>query len=582
MTVGFDSKTVVRGLGIISGALAASAIYAWLVWVPLRPSGRTGQQIFLLILSPIVVGWCLYCIYRGLNRIWTGLTRFDLAPGKLVIRSPLRTRILPWGSVQDFFLPPARFPKPPQELLLLLRNGQSVRLPLSTFRAAGVQEMLKANLPGLAEWGLERVRTCEPTTLSPLRVRWNLHRQNLIPLFITSILLLMTVLAVLMESWDLFNYVRIRRSHESAPAEIVEIEKRGSEKDETAWARVRYTVPDGRVFRLHRKVAFDFLTRFKVGERVTVEYLPAHPGIARIKDWDLDGRQWIMLILFVPLAWFLYRVFKRMLAQWFRPLRAQIGWAADPSLPHITFAPAHLQTLAALLPERHAGSFFLKPPPASSRKPGIIAWARTLRKAGLDSQKVLDRWLVLSADQAARMLARLGGSNSYDQGYAVADCPNPDEIEKVFLGWADKSRIWVDPAVPEPVRFYFLNKMIGPLDANERHALFEAWINWNLRRLYGGKLPDDIPATDFAHLLRIDPASGIFELLIERRSFGPRIWLRDHEQLYAQMAECTRGRWLLADPLPIPRILKHRGIKRPVIPLHTRILRRETGAEIRG
>ena len=58
-------------------------------------------------------------------------------------------------------------------------------------------------------------------------------------------------------------------------------------------------------YSLRREVANAFFNRFKVGDHVTVDYLPDHPTIGRIRDWDTDSRQWILLILAIPGTWFL-------------------------------------------------------------------------------------------------------------------------------------------------------------------------------------------------------------------------------------------------------------------------------------
>ena len=111
------------------------------------------------------------------------------------------------------------------------------------------------------------------------------------------------------------------------------------------------------------------------------------------------------------------------------------------------------------------------------------------------------------------------------------------------------------------IRFYCLRKFVGPLDTSEKRDLFQGWITQRLGRLYGGALPADVLEIDFADLLDMDPADGQFDLLIERRRGGPRLWLYCKTLGNARRADCLDGHWSLLAVVPVPRILKSRCAK---------------------
>ncbi len=546
---------MVYGLLALLFSIAGASLFGWLVAIPHEPSGRTGDQILLLLFAPAFAGSFLYFASRGLRRIRDGLTRFDVTERDITVRETFRTRVIRWSSVRGFLIPAARFPNRPQILVLLLDQNRRVTLPLERFRTAGADAILNNSILGLAEWGLEKVRLAEPTTLSPLRVRWRLHKSSLLALYGMPIFLLLLTIGSVMYGWRFVNYLRIRQSHKSISAHIREITKE-SGRHETVWTRVGYTAFNGQSVRLHRQVMVTFADRFKAGDQVAVDYLPKHPDVGRIPGWDLDGRSWAMCILMLLTIWFTARAMPRSAANWLCPLRERIAWAAKSSFPVVAFSVARLESLYEILPDKHTGALVLKPPPPNSKKPGLWAWARWLEKAGLKAHQSSGKFLILDSAQAKRLLDRMSGDNTFIGDYMILDSHDTEDAERIVSERFAKARPGEGDPSLDRGRFCCVNGVVGPLNDSEKRETFRKWFNFRLRRLYGGVLPPAIPDLDFARLFEMDPADGLFDLLIERRHIGPRIWFRIDQEKSAKFAECSRGRWIIVEVDGVPRYFK--------------------------
>ena len=569
MSIGIHFKSILLGFLVSLGAGAVLAIYVYVATFAAADPGRSGKQLFLLLFLPLIVGGCVYLAGLGLSLTWGGLTRFAFTADALTIRGPLRTRAIPWTEVRDFVLPSPNFPRAPEWLVLLLASGRRVTLSLQRIRAAGAEPWLGDFVPGLTEWGLERVRAAEPMTKSILRVRWQLYKSNLIALYFAAVFFFMTVLATAGVGWNYINYERISRSHKSALATITEI-MRTSGKYQSTWVRAGYTAWNGQSVQLHREVKFDFAERFKVGGVVKVDYLPEQPSTCRIPDWDLDERKWLMAVLWVPVLWVSHRVMRRSSVPWLLPLRAPLVWAAERSSAQLAIANTDLRDLSALLPARHAGTLVLVPPLSAPRVPGLRDWERQFRDAGIDAHSMRDRCLVLMPDQVKVVLDRIGDEPCYSSDYFCLDCTSADEVErflarlveKADLGNRVKMRGLSENASAPEVELCFIDGVLSPVDDDTRRAMFQDQIQRQLDHLYGGVTPSDIPAVDFAALLGVDPADGAYALLIERRRAGPRLWIRKDKEQRGRRAECTNGRWLAVDDARVPRALKkRRGIR---------------------
>jgi uncharacterized protein DUF3592 len=432
MNVGVNYRSVIAGIGWILCRSAVLLGYAFLVARPLEPSGYSGSQILLMFFSPVVLGGWVYFAVRGMMHIWSGLTRYTLDDLELIARTPLWSRVVRWSSVASFVLPPATFPRAPEKLVLLAGDGRRLKLPLPRIRSAGAEPLLLSSVPGLSAHSLDSVRDPEPRTNSILRTRWRLYGAELPALYGILILFLLFTLGGLAFSWDFVNYLRISRRHFTATGLITEITKEDSGKDERVWTRVQYVASNGQTVRLHRKVLVSFADKFKKGDEVQVDYLPGNPRVGRIPGWDMDGRMWVYLLLTAPLVFVMYRATRVSLAKWLRPLRDRLAWVAKGQTGRFGFSGANLAELYVILPDRHRGTFILKPPSASQKKPGLWAWSRWFRRAGIEGRAAEGKFLILNPDQSRRMLSRVGGGNPFPGDYMVLDTAGAEDAEKIL------------------------------------------------------------------------------------------------------------------------------------------------------
>jgi hypothetical protein len=260
-----------------------------------------------------------------------------------------------------------------------------------------------------------------------------LYKSDLFALYGSTIFFLLCALGLLMTTWEFVSYLRILHSHASTTAVITQItEEEG--KNKIVRATVAYTIPNGRTIHLHHEVRVDFIDRFKVGHHVTVDYLPSNPSIARIRDWDMDGRQWGLALFTLIMLPFIYVATKRELAKWFRPLREQLVWCASPASLPIAISGIDLPLLYAILPDRHAGTIIVKPSQmGSDKKPGFKVWARRLKKQGIQVTTERGKFIVLSPPEASRMLQRLGGPNPPSAPYIVLETPSATNADFSLL-----------------------------------------------------------------------------------------------------------------------------------------------------
>src|SRR5581483_3715783 len=188
MQVGRHIGSVATGLLQMLAAVVGAGIYFLIVKIPMESDGsRSGEQVLLIGLAPVAAGALILLLARGAKRAWQGLTRYTLTPAGLQIRPPVGGRSVAWSQVNDFVLPPAPFPRPPQKLILKLSNAKQEELPLKRFCEAGAASELMAHVPGLAGNGLERVRQEAPKALSILGTRWKRYRSDLPFIFFATI-----------------------------------------------------------------------------------------------------------------------------------------------------------------------------------------------------------------------------------------------------------------------------------------------------------------------------------------------------------------------------------------------------------
>ena len=117
MTIGISHKTIII-LGILkTGGMRSTATtaYVWVESFPLDPDGRSGQQIFLLLLTPMIAGGFIYYAALGIRGVGRGLKSSAIASLEtdLTIRSLMHVRTIPWGKYSEFLAPSCPFSSSP-------------------------------------------------------------------------------------------------------------------------------------------------------------------------------------------------------------------------------------------------------------------------------------------------------------------------------------------------------------------------------------------------------------------------------------------------------------------------------------
>jgi hypothetical protein len=182
-------------------------------------------------------------------------------------------------------------------------------------------------------------------------------------------------------AWNFFDYLCLQHSGITTPATILKIEQEHG-RNASCHVTVRYVTAAGKEVTLRREVRFEFADRFKTGDVVTVAYLPNHAWIGRIPNWDLDGREWVMLLFmlpFIPIFFFCLRG----LLRWFQPLRDQIRWETTAGSSAVFVSGTEMGACSTAFPEAHQGQLVIQPSVVGSHeKPSRVMWKRVLVRAG--------------------------------------------------------------------------------------------------------------------------------------------------------------------------------------------------------
>jgi hypothetical protein len=559
--VGIRIRSVLLGLFLLVLLVACALGYAWLIYWPDTRSGqRSSDQLLLIFFTPFAAGPFIYTVFRVLRMLQNGLTRYTVG-NALQIHRPLWTRVIRWSDVTDFELPPSRFPKPPKELVLILSSGRREFLPVRRFEQSGADVLLRERVPGLAEHGLDRVRRNTTRTISSWRVRWSLHAEDLVPLLFGCVFGIACVVAAIGWGWDYVNYVRLQYASVATQGTVSKVDADEDQSSESVcYATVRYTNSLGKHFKIHRRVPVSFVNARVPGTSVTVEYLPNHPSIARIRGWDLDGRMWAALLFIIPLIPIGFTSASRLL-RWFQPLRDVIRWSVDANIPAIFLPGADIVALSIAFPGRHEGQLVLEPPRASAAhdKPSGWAWKRSLKKAGLSPRQLGNSFLLLSREDSARLIGRIGARTEFKVPYYVLDCIDTDHAAEFALSQIGQGVFTkLIESGDGRLRFFSKESVSGPFDAAQRRDAFERYLKTRLARLYGGALPRNTSYAEVARLFDIAPATRSIDVMLERRRANPRIWIHALEEPRAAYADCINGRWIVTANQPIPEALRRR------------------------
>lgn len=557
MTTRRSPMSVLLGILLILLLLGLSGGYLFLMAWPMSETGRlTGQQILLMLWSPAILGAAIFGIWYGARRVGAGLTSYTVDVQGTIRNGPLHSRRIPWSDICDFALLPGNFPAPPRALALYPRSGEPIEIELQKLAPADV-EQIAAWYPPLAEHGINRVKRKTPSIKSALRVRWDLSGSELFPGVLAAGMLVALSLAGFHLARDTVDYWRIRLHHESTVGVITSIYIDHSGKHDSTYASVGYSLPNGQKHRLRHEVRGDFPSHCKVGDKVTIEFLPTNPSVARIQDWDLDGAQWVFLIFLFPLLFIVGIGTRGMVDKWLFPLSTIFRWSSShdqtPS-PIVSINDARLFSLNQALPERHRGAMFLKPKKGKG-EPTVNGLASQLRKAGIECKCVIESYVALDRANAGHLIERLADDDSYEGRYGIVDMQTAEEVEKYLVQKPETAPGEIEITALTDARFVRWPGL-APLDDQSKRALFERWIMLRLARLYGGALPATTVDARFAALFGVQPEQGTFTIMVQRRASGPRVWLRSADEPSAQLATLERGRWTLYRDQALPTGLK--------------------------
>ncbi|MEX0655231.1 MAG: DUF3592 domain-containing protein [Phycisphaeraceae bacterium] len=534
--------------------------FGWLsLWLLVPDGSVTGLQILFWLLSPVLITMVLGCLGLGVFLIWQGLTRYMVDEDGLTIRLPIGRRHVPWEQVADVAVHAGAFPQRPGTLTLHLTDQRCVQVPLTLRPEKEFRRVLSDHLPMLAEHGFERVRhRPPPKPPSHAMVKLGRNGSTLIWAYPALLFALLSVLGIFMFGKDYLNYWRIHWHHHTTMATVERIEH----DEDRVHATIVYELEQGDRVRLRRKVLHGFKDDFEPGDEVTVQYLPQDPGTARIADWDLDGRQWFMLLMLMPFAWLGFFGVHQTLTTLCRPLHEVFAWMGlerEDACGLATHEMA-METLYAILPQRHEGGaivFKSLKEVENATDRSIDDWAQELTKAGIQAKAVAESFVIVGAEQARRLLDRLGRQRDTIRAeYAVLKVPSVTEAERYTLSeLMAEEDAKADQAVLN-TRLMNLDGIAFPLEREEVSQALERYLKLQIERLYDGAPPAKMLAVNFATLLKLDPSGTMYHFLIERRARRACLWVRANEAFGATCAEFEHERWTVVANQPVPRALR--------------------------
>ena len=560
-------RKIFRGMAMIAASVGGGALLAWVCFTPINDDGSfDGNQILILMPSPIFVGGLLYFAGLGWRMIALSLTTVAISTDAVQVRRPWGTRRLRWAEVDDFALPASSFPNPPQTLRLFPRQGRVMNVPLGVESRNDLRRALLSAFPALATHGLDRPkhRRNRPVP-SSWRVRWLHHRGNLpVVLAVTAVLAFFAYGMTLISREQIYSQL-LRRTGVMTDATVVEVLVKDEDgEDESVRAVVRFTASDGRDYERRRRVLNSFKDEFAVGDMVAVQYLPGEPKRMRIVDWDGDATDWILLAFGVPMTLWLGRAWLKLNVQWIRPLHVRCRWRVPdlpdgtaPGLIHVDVGPAPLVTLRDFMPEQHAkGDLLLLDfrRPGTRREPNPEYNAGQLRDAGIEVENVDDKVAIVAEPHAARLFSRLGNTSDEYGHYAFVAVGTAAHVVAEIQG-SDDDADFLDTL--KECQVYHLARYVGPLDSLKLSSLFDRWTQVNAARLWDGAMPPhfDWPR-EIGRLLRVDTTTGLHEMLIERRGDSVRLWHHDGTAKRATLLAQPYGQWITVPSRRVPRRLR--------------------------
>ena len=550
-------------VGAVIFALAAGFAFmcVWVAYLADDSGKETIGDWLIVMLTPVLLIGCAVGMGAGLLVAWQATWRCVMTADGLSEGTWLRAKFALWSDIVDFAVRPGTFPEAPNLAVLRTHDGQSLTLPLDVHPEGQAGPTLMAHLPMLAEHGLDTVREVPDSLPSSFLGDW-IGSRIVAPFILYGFLVLVAPMAcgLALYGADYINYLRIKGDPVLVEGEILDIK----ETSDDVWVRVRYEVEPGHQLTMRREVLASFPDSFEVGNTVTVEYLRGRPEIARIGDWDLDGRQWVHQIIGIPLVLFFLAGVAYYSYELFKPVQVECAWlpaAADGSRI-VWIGNAGLETLHRVFADRHrdAGIVFTELKEVSADEAGSLdSWQEILAAAQIEGRVVGERFLILDRDAAGRLLGRLGSTDTVRAQYILTHRSDIDDIESWVLRDLVGEDIEYQHEEVLQAHFFHINRYVGPFNDDELPGLFDRWIKFHLQQLYDNAGPSAMLDVDFVDLFGAAKVDQAFDIRIQRGRRVTRIWTRQAGAADADCAEFTGGQWHLWPNRPAPRSMRAEG-----------------------
>lgn len=488
---------------------------------------------FAMAATPFV--GAVYLVWRGSRRIL--LDHTGIHSGSIL---GMR-RSVPWLHIVDYSMDGGVFPNPPSDITLHVIEGRPLKLTFGWAAEGQLAYVLRRYLPMSVPIDFEAPRNSpllQPT--SYWRVRLTRCGYFLAALYGGGLLLLLGLAGTLLSGRDFVNYWRIKADPVVVQGTIDKVDFT-EDDDKNDYVSARYPLPDGPEAMLHhRRVPQRFAKAAKIGDAVAIEFLRSEPKLARLRDWDLDGREWFGLMFAVPFIWIGGAVLYLGAVKAMRPPRERFAWISRPVEDRPgSFAlfvnDSAIGSVVDAFPTQHARGIvvFLNLKSRSSKDETTIAqWSEKLEKAGIGNALIADRWIVLGPESRQTLFKRIRGSEGMIGDYVIV--PDEWDLERV-------KRLVLKEGETDvyEILWSLLDSHVSPLSEDELADAFEAWVRLHLRRLYEGVPAPEPQPIRFSQELGIGLKGKPVEMLAERTRKGFRLWM--------QRVDSHRGDCLIFD-----------------------------------
>ena len=477
---------------------------------------------FILLMAPIMAGIAYWCVRYERGWITQAFSRYELSSDGLRIRCLLFGGYVRWDYVRGCELPPDRRLRPPDRIILRPHRGRSIAIPLNIGPKGRLRELLEAYLPMLGPGGTQRVRY--EATAPPEEIRRKRRERTWGGLgfvyggFIFSLGCVLFIWSSL-RSYD--NYHRIIANPVEVPAKVIRIDV----GDKHAEATVEYEV-DGSVYTKRRSVFVSIEQKVKKGDRVTVQYLRGAPRTSRIKEWDMDEREWVIALVFgLPTLLLSLASLGRGCRRWAsRGEEQDLRWSKRKPDASGTFsvAPASIETNLAAWPQQHQGWLVIRGIRVKGREDidTVKGTKSLLGKAGVESILVGGTFLVIAPEQAVLVLGWLGREPMRTVNYWVLGCADAAEVERFILKYLadDVKRPRAERAPDDDfwrvVRFRCVKGVVGPFVAGDAPAALVQFIRAGVQRFAYWEKDGTLPEADLSNVVAMASAEESVSILI--------------------------------------------------------------------